>query len=72
MLTRTLPWYLIQDTEVKYPQMIVVEGVLSSSVYTYLPGVLHVTTLYNISGQFFCVLLLQSVVKLMVIFGDFP
>ena len=49
-----------QDTEVKYPRMIVVEGALSSSVYTYLPGVVHVTTLYNISGLGFCILVAVS------------
>ncbi|KAK7104128.1 hypothetical protein V1264_018894 [Littorina saxatilis] len=39
-----------KNMEVKYPNMIVVKGVVATSVYTYLPGVVHVTTLYNVTG----------------------
>ena len=40
-----------QTYDVKYPKMIVLRGQLASSVYTYYPGIVHVTTIYNVPGE---------------------
>ncbi|XP_076463704.1 alpha-mannosidase 2-like [Babylonia areolata] len=50
--------------DAKYPEVIVVEGELSSTVYTFLPNVTHVTSLYNVTGPVGAGVHVENVVSL--------